>query len=108
MASQEDFFASLAPRSIEPTALPEIPAAGIDGPPRERFIEVLEGVGGRLGKGSSLEELQQRVDELTAKNLQVLSMVEGIFGNRDPSAVHAPHNLKDIAVAVPQHYAKDG
>ncbi len=100
MASQEDFFASLAPSSIEPTAMPEIPVAGLDGAPRENFIKALEAVGGRLGEGSSLAQLQQRVDDLVGKGLQVLSLVEGVDGNRDPSAVRGPHDLTNIDYTI--------
>ena len=100
MASQEEFFASLSRSSIESTDMPEIPVASLDSPPRERFIEVLKGVGGRLGDSSDINKLQQKVDELIAKKLQVLSLVEGVYGNRDPSAVRDPHDLKDIDYTI--------
>jgi L-lactate dehydrogenase complex protein LldG len=100
MASRKEFFASLSPSSIETTDMPEIPVAAIDGRPRERFAEVLKGVGGRLGEGNTLDDLQRKVDELVQQGLQVLSLVEGVSGNRDPALVQDPHDLKDIDYTV--------
>ena len=100
MASKEAFFAGLSPSSIEPTPMPEMTVATIDDPPREHFIEVLERVGGSLGKGGDLGAVQQKVAELVAQNLQVLSLVEGVEGNRDPSAVKDPYELKDIDFTI--------
>ena len=100
MASKEEFFASLAPSSIEPTPMPEVPVATIDAPPRDHFVEVLERVGGSLGAGDDLGYVRQRAAELIGQNLQVLSLVEGVEGNRDPAAVRDPHDLKDIDYTI--------
>lgn len=100
MASKEDFFASLARSSIEPTPMPEVPVSVIDDPPKEHFVEVLERVGGSLGEGDDLRALRQRAAELIGQNLQVLSLVEGVDGNRDPAAVCDPHALKDIDYTI--------
>ena len=100
MASQEEFFASLAPSSIEPTPMPEIPIAGIDTPLQDLFIKVLESVGGQLGNGRGLVDLQQRAAELIAQDRQVLSLVEGVDGNRDPASVRDPHELSDIDYTI--------
>ncbi len=100
MASKEDFFNSLAPSSIEPTPMPEVAVAPIDHSPRDHFVEVLERVGGSLGAGEDLEHVRQRAAELVAQNLQVLSLVEGVEGNRDSAAVRDPHDLKDIDYTI--------
>lgn len=100
MATREEFFASLAPSSIERTPLPEVPVASIDGPLREQFIEVLESVGGRLGEGEDLGAVQRKAAELVGQDLQVLSLVKGVEGNRAPSAVRDPHDLQDIDYTI--------
>jgi L-lactate dehydrogenase complex protein LldG len=100
MASKEEFFASLTPSSIEPTPMPEVAVVTLDAPPREHFIEVLEGVGGRLGQGDDLGDVKKRAAELVSQNLQVLSLMEGVEGNRDPSAVRDPHELKDVDYTI--------
>jgi L-lactate dehydrogenase complex protein LldG len=100
VASIEEFFASLAPSSIESTPMPEIAVATIDAPLTERFIEVLEAVGGRLGEGDDLKNVQQRAAGLVARDLQVLSLVDGVEGNRDAAAVADPHDLRDIDYTI--------
>ena len=96
MATREEFFASLAPSSVEPLPMPEVDAGAIDRPPLELFVEVLEQVGGRLGDGHNLENVQRQAAALVAQNLQVLSLVDGVEGNRDPAVVQDPHDLSDI------------
>lgn len=100
MATKEEFFASLVPSSVEPTPMPEVVMATIGAPLREYFIEVLKGVGGRLGEGDALSDVQRKAAELAAQNLQVLSLMEGIEGNRGPSAVRDPHELQDIDYTI--------
>ncbi len=100
MASKEEFFTSLAPSSIEPTPMPEVAVATLGAPLREHFIEVLEGVGGCQGQGDDLGDVKQRAAELVGQNFQVLSLVEGVVGNRDPSAVRDPHELEDIDYTI--------
>jgi len=100
MASLEDFFSSLTASSIESTPMPPMPIATIDAPLREYFIEVLEMVGGVLGLGDDLSDVRRTASDLVAQNLQVLSLVEGVEGNRDPSAVRDPHDLKDIDYTI--------
>jgi len=100
MASKEEFFASLAPSSIEETPKPDVAVATIEGPLREHFIEVLERVGGSLGDGNSLDDLQEKAAELIGQKLQVLSLVEGVKGNRDPASVVDPHDLSDIDYTI--------
>ena len=86
MASQEEFFASLAPSSIVPTPMPEVTVATIDDPPREHFIRVLEAVGGRLGDGTDLGDVErkageliglQRIDALLCAGIQAVRTVDG-------------------------------
>jgi len=100
MSSREEFFASLAPSSIESTPMPELAVATIDSPPRDHFVEVLERVGGRLGDGDDLNFVRQRAAKLIRRNLQVLSLVDGVDGNRDPSAVRDPHDLKNLDYTI--------
>ena len=100
MATKEEFFASLQLPSIEPTPMPEVAVATIEGPLREHFIQVLEGVGGLLGRGDDLSALQKNAAQLIKQNLQVLSLVDGVEGNRDPSTVRDPHDLQDIDYTI--------
>jgi L-lactate dehydrogenase complex protein LldG len=100
MATKEEFFASLAASSVERTPMPEVDVATIDDPPRAHFVEVLERVGGSLGEGSNLGDVNRRAAELAAQDLQVLSLIPGVEGNRDPSAVRDPHDLRDIDYTI--------
>jgi L-lactate dehydrogenase complex protein LldG len=100
MASREEFFASLAPSSVEPVPMPEEDAGTIDKPPLELFVEVLDRVGGRLGEGHDLRDVQRQAAMLVGENLQVLSLVDGVQGNRDPTAVQDPHDLSDIDYVI--------
>jgi L-lactate dehydrogenase complex protein LldG len=104
MATREEFFASLAPTSVEPTPMPDLPQGRIDAPPRERFEQVLAAVGGTLGHAprsvTRLASVQARVDELVGQGCQVLSLVAGVSGNRDPAAVTDPHQLANIDYTV--------
>lgn len=100
MASQEEFFAALAPSSIEETPMPDVAVATIDDPLREHFIEVLERVGGSLGTGDNLGAVQTKATDLIGQKLQVLSLVEGLEGNRYPTSVGDPHDLSDIDYTI--------
>jgi len=100
MANQEEFFASLAPSSIEATPMPDVDVATVEGPLREHFIGVLERVGGSLGIGGNLDAVQQKAAELIRQKLQVLSLVDGVEGNRDPASVTDPHDLNDIDYTI--------
>jgi L-lactate dehydrogenase complex protein LldG len=100
MATKEEFFASLAPSSIEPTPMPEMEVAKLDAPLREHFIQVLESVGGSLGEGDTLADVDRRAVELAGQNLQVLSLVEGIAGNLDAANIRDPHDLADVDYTI--------
>ena len=100
MADQTEFFASLAPSSIEPVPMPNLDVATLEGPLKEHFIQVLDQVGGRLGEGHSLNAVQHRVAALIGQNKQVLSLVAGVEGNRDPAAIHDPYDLSDLDYTV--------
>lgn len=100
MANREEFFASLAPSSIAPEPMPELQVATTARLPLEQFIKVLDQVGGRLGEGHKLDDVQQRAAGLIEQNLQVLSLVDGVEGNRDPAAVRDAHDLSDIDYTI--------
>jgi len=100
MASQEEFFASLAPSSVETTPMPAVRVATMDVPLRKHFIEVLEKVGGSLGQGDQIDDLRRKAAELTGQDLRVLSLVDGVDGNRDPATVSDPHDLSDIDYTI--------
>jgi L-lactate dehydrogenase complex protein LldG len=100
MATREEFFASLVPSSIEPTPMPELGIATIDVPLRGLFAEVLDGVGGHLGDGSELADVNRLARQLVGEGLQVLSLVEGVAGNRDAADVDDPHDLADIDYTI--------
>ena len=66
MASQEEFFASLAPSSIETTPMPDVAVATIEGPLREHFVEVLSRVGGNVGDGTGLDSVRDKAGQRTS------------------------------------------
>ena len=100
MATREEFFASLAPTSIESTPMPEMAVGRVDGPIREQFVEVLERVGGRRGEGDEIGAINSKAAELAAQGLEVLSLVSGVEGNFDPDDVTDPHDLKNIDFTI--------
>jgi L-lactate dehydrogenase complex protein LldG len=100
MAGKQEFFASLAPTSVEPTPMPVLPTSTIDAPLRDVFASVLQSVGGELGQGERLVDVDRRVAGLLDEGRQVLSLVDGVVGNRDPAAVTDPHQLGDLDYTV--------
>jgi L-lactate dehydrogenase complex protein LldG len=100
MAGKREFFASLAPTSVESTPMPALPTSAIDAPLGEVFASMLESVGGTLGQGNRLADVDRRVAGLLDEGRQVLSLVPGVQGNRDPAAVTDPHQLGDLDYTV--------
>jgi L-lactate dehydrogenase complex protein LldG len=70
---------------------------------REKFIEVLEAVGGNAIVASDQSDLCKRVDRLPqlASAQNVASLVPGIDShNIDSAAINSPHGLSHVDVAV--------
>lgn len=63
-----------------------------------QFETNLTSVAGVLHRDAGIEGLQQKVDELIAEGQQVISLIDGINGNREMPT--DPHDLKDIDFAV--------
>lgn len=100
MTSKAEFLSALGRVAIESTAMPTIPQSAIDAPLPNVFTQVLESVGGVLGQGDTVRDVQCYVDDLIAGQCQVLSLVDGVTGNRDPASVGDPHQLADIDYTI--------
>lgn len=100
MASKQEFFAALAPSSVESTPMPRLPTSTIGALLSDVFVETLESVGGVAGKGGSLEDVNRRASELFDEHRQVLSLVEGVDGNLDPASISDPHQLRNVDYTV--------
>lgn len=100
MASRQEFFAGMIAPAIPPAPMPPRPAAGLDAPLREVFIQVLEDVGGQLGRGDRLADVDRHVAQLLGQDRQVLSLVDGVTGNRDPATVAEPHELAALDTTI--------
>jgi L-lactate dehydrogenase complex protein LldG len=80
--------------------MPTLPKSTLDAPLRDVFGKVLGNVGGELGSGGSLVDVDRRVLGLLDEGRQVLSLVEGVGGNLDPATVSDPHQLGDVDYTV--------
>ena len=100
MATRETFLAKFTDSGIPETALPVFDFLPIDTPLVPTFFQQVENVGGKVGTGSTLVELQQQVDGFIAEGKQVLSLVDGVVGNRFASDITNPHQLNDIDYTI--------
>ncbi|MEH6454644.1 MAG: hypothetical protein V7782_16565, partial [Psychromonas sp.] len=99
MTSREQFLQCFNEIAVKETALPsfefESPFEDSVMPVKDVFTEVLVKVGGQLGEGNKVSQLQQFVTQKITQGFQVLSVVEGVTGNRDPAQINNPHQLAD-------------
>jgi L-lactate dehydrogenase complex protein LldG len=100
MTSREQFLQRFTDIAVKDTALPSFEFAAIDAPLKTVFSELLVKVGGQLGTGNNISQLQQFAEQKMAEGYQVLSLVEGITGNRDPKQITDPHQLADIDYTI--------
>jgi L-lactate dehydrogenase complex protein LldG len=108
MTSREQFLQRFTDISVKDTALPSFEFANkiesafevTETPLKTLFSEMLLKVGGQLGEGNTTAQLQQFVVEKVAEGFQVLSLVEGLTGNRDPKQITDPHQLADIDYTI--------
>ncbi|WP_299795482.1 LUD domain-containing protein [uncultured Shewanella sp.] len=98
MSSKDYILNALKSSAIAPQAMPVFNVAPRIDDLLGQFETNLNTVAGTLHKQGGLEALQQKVDELTAQGLQVISMVDGVKGNRE--VTETAHELKDIDYAV--------
>lgn len=102
MSSKQQILSEI--RTNRPAAF-EIPAVTGEwityADPRAQFIAVLEAVGGQtlVGNQASLND-QLRQLPIYTQTARVASLVPGIDGNTDVSAVASPHELDDIDIAI--------
>ena len=108
MTSREQFLQRFTDISVKETALPcfefankiESAFEGSETPIKTLFSDMLVKVGGQLGEGNTTAQLQQFVVEKVAEGFQVLSIVDGVTGNRDPEQITDPHQLADIDYTI--------
>lgn len=98
MSSKQDIFNALKSAAITPQAMPCIDIAPRIDDLVGQFEASLNTVAGTLHRDGGLSALQTTVDEHITKGMQIISMVDGIIGNREVS--DTAHELKDIDYAV--------
>ena len=100
MTSRAQFLQRFTDIAVVDHALPSFEFAAIDAPLRALFSGMLVKVGGQLGTANTQPELQQFVQQKIAEGCQVLSLVEGLAGSRDPGQITDPHQLADIDYTI--------
>jgi L-lactate dehydrogenase complex protein LldG len=100
MTSRDSFLARFKDTAISGHALPSLEFAKIEAPLKELFSELLIKVGGQLGTSNKKQALQNFVDLQIEDGYQVLSLVNGIKGNRNPLEITSPHQLSDIDYTI--------
>lgn len=98
MSSKQEIFNALKSAAITPQAMPCIDVAPRIDDLVGQFETSLNTVAGTLHRDGGLAALQTTVDEHMAKGLQIISLVDGINGNRTVS--DTAHELRDIDYAV--------
>ncbi|MCL1057735.1 LUD domain-containing protein [Shewanella gelidimarina] len=98
MSSKQHILNALKSAAMAPHAMPTIDVAPRIDDLVGQFEANLITVAGTLHREGGLVNLQATVDEHIAQGMQVISMVEGISGNREVSAT--AHELSDIDYAV--------
>lgn len=98
MSSRNEIFAALEKVNLPQVAMPKIDVESAPHDLVEHYGEMLAKVGGTLIKVSNLDEVQAYLDKQMADNQQVLTMVDGVQGNRQLNEV--AHELADIDLAL--------
>jgi len=98
MSSKEYILNELKSTALAPQAMPEFNVQPRIDDLLGQFETNLNTVAGTLHRIGGLAALQTKVNELIAQGDQVISMVEGILGNRE--VPDTAHQLNDIDYAV--------
>ena len=98
MPGRNEILSALANTALDKQPMPVIDIAPNMEDLTGQFETNLATVAGTLHKNANLELVQDKVNSLIAEGLQVLSLVDGVTGNRAVPAT--PHELKDIDYAV--------
>ncbi|GIU18860.1 LUD domain-containing protein [Shewanella sp. MBTL60-007] len=98
MSSKHDILNALKSAAIAPQAMPVIKVEPRIDDLVGQFETSLNTVAGTLHREGGLAKLQAQVDEHIAQGMQIISMVEGIKGNRE--VTDTAHQLRDIDYAV--------
>ncbi|MCL1146031.1 LUD domain-containing protein [Shewanella marinintestina] len=98
MSSKLDILNALKSAAIAPQAMPVIDIAPRIDDLVGQFETSLNTVAGTLHREGGLAKLQTQVDEHIAQGMQIISMVDGIIGNRE--VTDTAHQLRDIDYAV--------
>ncbi len=98
MSSKQSILHALESVAVEPVAMPKIDVAPRLDDIIGQFENSLNTVAATLHRDGGLTGLQTKIDELVGEGLQVISIVEGIKGNRE--VPETAHELKDIDYAV--------
>ncbi|MEZ9596055.1 lactate utilization protein C [Shewanella sp. 10N.261.52.F9] len=98
MSSKLEILNALKSAAIAPQAMPVIDIAPRIDDVVGQFETSLNTVAGTLHREGGLAKLQTQVDEHIAQGMQIISMVDGIIGNRE--VTDTAHQLRDIDYAV--------
>ncbi|MCL1048590.1 LUD domain-containing protein [Shewanella abyssi] len=98
MSSKQEIFNALKSVAIEPQPMPCFDIAPRIDDLVGQFEANLTTVAGTLHRDGGLANLQATIDKHIAQGMQVISMVDGIKGNREVTAT--AHELRDIDYAV--------
>ncbi|MGI2260136.1 LutC/YkgG family protein [Shewanella sp. GXUN23E] len=98
MPGKQTILAALAASALPAHNMPDINIEPRMDDLAAQFEASLSQVAGTLHANASVELLQDKVNSLIAEGMQVLSLVDGVQGNRQLPAT--PHELKDIDFAV--------
>lgn len=98
MSSKNSILSALKQSALTAHPMPVIDIEVTPQPLVDTFAASLATVAGELHQQGGLAALQAKVDELMAQGLQVLSLVEGVSGNRQ--VPNTAHELADIDYAI--------
>ncbi|MBB1321893.1 MULTISPECIES: LUD domain-containing protein [Shewanella] len=98
MSSKQTILSALSESALDNHAMPEIDVVANNDDLVGQFNASLQSVAATLHTDGGLASLQQAVDDLIKQNMQVISLIEGIKGNR--SVPTTAHLLADIDYAV--------
>ena len=100
MTNRDSFLKRFEDTAVSDQPLPSLEFAKIEAPLTALFSELLEKVGGKIGLSNKRQDLQLFVEQKIADGSQVLSLVDGIKGNRDLLTITSPHQLADIDYTI--------
>jgi L-lactate dehydrogenase complex protein LldG len=98
MSSKNSILSELSKSALDNHPMPDIDVVANNDDLVGQFNASLQTVAGTLHSEGGLVLLQQAVDELIQQNMQVISLMESIKGNRQVPAT--AHDLADIDYAV--------